>query len=349
MGSGAVSDLVGVVWWVGWLAIALTVALALQVLVMRDRNRTRERRRARVFATWRPLLFEHLLGGASALPPLPARDEEDFLLLWNQLQDGVRGEARARLNALAESVGAHAAARRLLSRGTALGRLLAIRTLGQLGRAADYDDVARYLDERRCYLCLAAARALMHIDVRRAPDDVLQRLPARPDWPVPLFATALSEANPERLGAQFRALQGRLSPAELVRLLPLTSLLAGPFADATLADLLTASVDPEVVCAVLRAVRGPALLDHVRRACTHPVWAVRTQAAAALGRVGGSGDRDALLALLKDRQWWVRYRAAQALTSGRFGPVAEIVELADRLQDRFARDIVAHALAEERA
>jgi HEAT repeat protein len=349
LGSGAVFDLVGVVWWVGWLAVGLTVALALQVLVMRERIVRRERRRERVFATWRPVLFERLLGGAPALPPLPVGDEEDLLLLWNQLQDGVRGEARGRLNALAEAVGAPAAARRLLARGTALGRLLAIRTLGQLGRAGDYDDVVRYLDERASYLCLAAARALVHIDPRRAPDDVLRRLPERPDWPVSLFATALSEANPERLAAQLRALQGRLPAAELARLLPLTSLLPEQIADGFLGDLLSTSAHPEALCAALRAVRGPALRDQVRRACAHPVWAVRTQAAAALGRIGEPEDLGPLLALLRDPQWWVRYRAAQALTSGRFGSAAEIVALADRLQDRFARDIVAHALAEVRA
>lgn len=76
---------------------------------------------------------------------------------------------------------------------------------------------------------------------------------------------------------------------------------------------------------------------------------VRTQAAAALGRVGTPEDRPALFALLRDPTWWVRYRAAQALTSGRFGAPGEIAAEADQLGDRFAREMFQHALAEVRA
>ena len=146
MGSGADSDLVGAVWWAGALAFGLTSALALQVLLMRWRIARREPRRERVFTLWRPLLFEHVVGGVSALPALPARDEEDFLLLWNQLQDGVRGGARARLNAVAESVGARTAANRGLlfhPRGGAPGWLafpvlLAFEALGPLVEVIGY-------------------------------------------------------------------------------------------------------------------------------------------------------------------------------------------------------------------
>jgi HEAT repeat protein len=95
-------------------------------------------------------------------------------------------------------------------------------------------------------------------------------------------------------------------------------------------------------------VRSPALLPQVRRACEHEAWTVRTQGAAALGRIGGMPERDILLRLLRDPQWWVRYRAAQAMTSGRFGSAAEVTALAAGLHDRFARDIVRQALAEGR-
>jgi HEAT repeat protein len=236
----------------------------------------------------------------------------------------------------------------MLARGDTLGLLLAVRTLGYLSHPADYDDLARFADDRRPYLCLAVAYALARVDPLRAPADLLPRLARRHDWPVALFAMALAEADAVELSRALGALQAALAPPELVRLLPLTAFLPQEAACRILRELLDRSDDPEVLCGVLRAARDPALLEVVRAACRHEAWSVRTQAAAALGRVGTAEDRPALFALLGDPSWWVRYRAAQALLSGRFGPPGEIAGEAARLPDRFARDIVQHALAEAR-
>jgi hypothetical protein len=349
LGSAAASDrLVLAAGIVGLLALALTAALALQVLLMRHRAARRERRNAMVLAAWRPLLFGWIVGDEPALPVLLPPDEEAFLLLWNQLQDRVLGEARDRLGRLGERAGAHAMARRRLARGDALDRLLALRTLGYLARPDDYPDVARWLDDRRSYLCIAAARALVHIGPGRAPGDLLPRLARRVDWPVALFATMLAEADPEETARHLREVLRGLPRDPLVRMLPLVTVVDGGTADEILGGLLASSTDPEILSAALKRAESPRLLPHVRRACVHPEWAVRTQAAAALGRVGERGDREPLLRLLCDPGWWVRYRAAQALLSGRFGAATEIAALALGLGDRYARDIVEHVLAEVR-
>lgn len=349
MGFGAASDrFTDVAWVVAVAALALSVAVAVYVLAMRRRTAARERARERFVAAWRPLLFDHLVGGAPVLPAVSPRDEESFLLLWIQLQDGLRGEARARFNPLAEAVGARRMIRRRLDGKDVVGRLLALRTLGYLGDPADYGEVLRHLDEPRSYLCLAAARALVHIDPRRAPDDILPRLAERVDWPIPLFSTVLAEADPAPLSAWFRAIVPQLPVERLVRLLPLVSTLGAGSAEDIVRDLLAADRDPEVLCAALKHVSGPALTPLVRRTCEHGAWAVRTQAAAALGRIGALPERDLLVRLLGDREWWVRYRAAQALCSGRFGAAEEIKPLVEQLHDRFAHDIVEHALAEGR-
>jgi len=324
-------------WAVGAVTLALTAALALRVLFLRRGTARRERRREAVFARWRPILFEWLVGGDPALPPLAARDVDTFLLLWNQIQDGVRGDARDRLVALADRLGGRALALARLGRSDALGRMLALRTLGYVGSAADYEAVARDLDDRRVYLCLAAARALVFIDGRAAPGDLLPRMVLRTDWPVALFATVLAGASSAELAARFQALQPQLSAEQLVRLLPLVSILEPAPADAILGGLLHAGGDPDVIGAALKRARSPGLAPLARRLCGHEAWTVRTQAAAALGRIGGPADRDALVALLSDRQWWVRYRAAEALTNGRFGSAAEVRALAAGLDDRFAR------------
>lgn len=350
MGSGAGSELlVRVALAAGLVAIGLSVAVAGQVLLMRWTKLRRERRRERFLDTWRPLLYEAALGSAPPAPTLAPRDEASFLLLWNQLQDGLRGPPREGLNQLARAVGARGAALRRLRRGGALSRLLALRTLGYLGQAEDYDRVLAFLDVRPSALCLAAARALAHIDPRRAADEIWGRLGAHPDWPVAQLATVLREADVSRLAEHFVGSATGMPSAELQRLLPLVSLLDERSAGLVVGELLAGTDDPEVLAGALKHVRSAALLPRVARLCGHQAWPVRTQAAAALGRIGGPPERGLLVGLLGDPQWWVRYRAAQSLLGGAFGSRSEIAALAQGLEDRFARDIVTHVLAEGRA
>jgi HEAT repeat protein len=71
------------------------------------------------------------------------------------------------------------------------------------------------------------------------------------------------------------------------------------------------------------------------------------QAASLLGRAGNHEDLKALEPLLCDREWWVRYRAAQAMVASPFlGPNA-LRRIAARQNDRFAQDILQQALAEK--
>jgi HEAT repeat protein len=335
-------------WATGLVSAALSAALVLQVLRMRRRLAQRKRRREAVFARWRPLLFEVVAGDAPRLPPLAREEEDAFLLLWIQLLDGIRGAPAARLAAAGEALGAHALARVRIGGRDALLRLLALRTFGHLGRREDWGEVLRWLDDPHAYLSLAAARALVRIDPERAAEEILGRLVSRADWPVPLFAVVLADASRSRLSARLGALCAALPPPALVRLLPLASLADEAVVHGVLGPLLDPAQDPEVLAAALRHVRTPALLPAVRRAALHEAWSVRVQAATALGRVGEACDRERLLPMLRDPEWWVRYRAAQALAARPFATPDEIVAMAAQLGDRFAHDIAIQALAEAR-
>lgn len=335
-------------WAAGLLSVVASAALVLRVIWMRRQFARTERRREEVFARWRPILFEAIAGGSPCIPPLPPEDEDAFLLLWVQLLDGIRGPALAGLSRIGVAVNARALARKRIAGKDDLGRVLALRTFGYLRHPDDLPEVLRWLDDPRSYVSLAAARAAVAIAPELAPDELLPRLAARADWPVPLFATVLAEADPERLSARFAALCSSLPAPTLVRLLPLASLVDARVMHPALDRLLSSAQDPEVAAAALKHVRSPALLEPVRRAATHERWSVRVQAAAALGRIGEPRDREVLVSLLRDKEWWVRYRAAQALTARPFGSPGEIVALAAHLGDRFASDIVQQALAEVR-
>ena len=61
-------------------------------------------------------------------------------------------------------------------------------------------------------------------------------------------------------------------------------------------------------------------------------------------RWGAIAER--LCRALSDPQWWVRYRAAQALCALPRADLAKLQALTQQLTDRFAADILRQALAE---
>jgi HEAT repeat protein len=73
------------------------------------------------------------------------------------------------------------------------------------------------------------------------------------------------------------------------------------------------------------------------------------QAVKALGRIGERADTARLAHLLADREWWVRYRAAQALVELPWLKRADLDALHATLDDRYAADMLAQVMAEQDA
>lgn len=331
----------------GALALLVTLALTLQVLAMRAlASRQRDARQA-TMARWRPLLLGAASGDAVArLPPLERRERVALLLLWNRMQDGLRGRAHEDLNGLAAQLGLPDLARRYAARRGGGKRLLGLRTLGHVAQAQDWQQLVALLDEPRSQISLAAARALLRVNAQRAAAPVIDQFLSRSDWPVPAVGTLLREAGAETIGY---ALAERLldsSPALQVRLLPLARVTEAPGRGSVIEAVLTIATDPAVLSATLQQVHGPASLARVRELCGHADWQVRSYAALALGRLGGSDDRKQLIAMLSDGEWWVRYRAAQALLGLPGIDAVAVAALRAALTDRYARDMLAQVSAE---
>lgn len=331
----------------GAIAFAVTCSLTLQVLMLRGLAVRRRGAHAAVIERWRPRLLQAAASGEAAVPaPLAAREREPLLLLWNRLQDGLRGRAHDSLNAWAVSMGLADLARRYASQQRGARRLLGLRTLGHLGRPEDWERLAALLADPRSQVSLAAARALLRVDPGKAAPLVLDQFLARTDWPVPQLGTLLREAGADAIGF---ALAERLlenPPAQQVRLLPLARVTEAPGRGSVIEAVLAIATEPAVLSATLQQVHGPASRPRVQALCAHADWQVRSYAALALGRLGDARDRPLLVRLLSDREWWVRYRAASALLDLPGVDAVAAEALAAALTDRFARDILAQVRAE---
>jgi HEAT repeat protein len=285
------------------------------------------------------------VGEQADLPALPARERLPFLKLWVHLQGSLRGEARDALNAIARELGVEASARRLLDGGRRAERLLAALTLGHLRDAQAWPQLLRLSALSDRTLALTAIWAMVRIDAHAAAQHILPAYLAHEDWSLSHVAAMLQEA-PVPAGAALAELLPSVPHAQLPRALRMAEALRMAVPVAVLRGAL-ASSDVAVLVAALRSVTMQDTIDAVRGLLGHAHWQVRVQAARAMGRIGAPEDIGRLEPLLADREWWVRYRAAQAAVelANLYGMPLDQVRA--HLSDRFAADMLSQVLAEK--
>ena len=331
--------------WTGAGALGLTLLLGAQIVHLRMSLRRHERLEKAVIAKWRPLLTAALAEAPpEALPPLPPRERIPFLRLWLHLHQSVRGEASAGLNAVGYRLGCDAIARDLLRDGNRAQRLLAVLVTGHLRDASAWDSLTRLALSADSAMAMQAFWALIQADAERAMREMMPVVLRREDWALSQVAAILQDAKDTCASYLSDALM-QLEPGRLVRALHLAEALRAAVPAGLLAPLLH-NADAELVAAALRLAHDPALLDDIRAHLAHPDWRVRVQAAKAVGRIGDRSDVVRLRGMLGDREWWVRYRAAQALVGMPFLRPGETETLVSDAADRFAADMLRHVLAE---
>ena len=318
-------------------------------------------RRAHFAAHWEPHLHGRIAGDTDPLPHLARRDHIRFLMLWLHLAGYVQGEGEDALRTIGIEAGISARVVALLDARAPWQRLLAARATALLRAPAAQPALLRMAAGADHKLALAAVEALLRI-APETGDAQFRALLLRGGWSPSQLVNAAS-ANPAAAG---RVLDQALASAPvggataIIRLI----VLAGNAGSATaLRARLAAHQDEgsqggggagsgssEGETAALLQALGRFGAAEDRPAALHFLgdtrWPVRMQAAFALGHLGQAHDMPLLAALLGDAEWWVRYRAAQAMLKLARGDRALLALTMDQVQDRFARDAMAFAVAE---
>ena len=81
---------------------------------------------------------------------------------------------------------------------------------------------------------------------------------------------------------------------------------------------------------------------HLLASAEDPRWEMRAVVATALGVFGAAENEETLVKLLCDREWWVRYRAAESLAQD--GGAEQLMRRVDATGDRFAAEMMRFAL-----
>jgi HEAT repeat protein len=325
--------------------VAACIGLLLLARLVRH---LRDRRRAAVVAVWRPRLLASLVSPPAALPVVSPVDAGDVLWTWISLHASLRGEVKERLNEAARRAGLDRLAQRMLGSRNRRDRLIAIAALGHLRERAAWQDLRAICLVRHPVESLTAAHALLRIDAEQGLADVVPLIAIREDWPPARVATLLVEAGADAIADLLTRAALEAPPERAVQLVRYFVLARSAATAPAVHRLLQSTRDPELVRAGLDVLRDAADVEIARRFLEHESWIVRTAAARAVGRLGSAGDAPRLVPLVGDRAWWVRYRACQALASLPGIGVNELRRIAAGTADPFARDMIAHVIAERR-
>ena len=332
---------------VGASALLLSAFSLVYLFVLRLMLARRQRRLRAIARRWRPQLLAVAVGEpVEGDWRVPVDEREEVVHLWNKLQSSLRGDVKENLNSAFRRMGLDADCRRWLQARNAWRRLLAILALGHLADPFDWPRLRPLLNNPHPYLSISALRALMRIAPARAAGDALALLAHRPDWPRGTLLVAFQEAGINQVTQPLADWMASASAEALSRGLPLVQ--TGDLAqlEAPLLGLLRPELPVDVIAGALKLVDTPKALPDIRALCRHPAWEVRTQAAAALGRLRQVDDRVLLRTMLSDPDWWVRFRAAEALLALPDTGAAVIHDEFARLDDRYARDILRQAASE---
>lgn len=330
--------------------LVATVVLFVYTMGLRIATIAADKRRHAFVLMWRGVFAASLMdsdnAAEGALPVVRRNDRIDLLEEWNRARSMVTGSAAHNLIVLARRTRIPDIAARLLQQNRVRSRILAVQTLGHMREASVRDHVAGLVDDENTALSITAAVALVEIDPDFALNVIVPMIDRRRDWPKNRVSILLRMAGSKRISEPMYREIRSAGNAGKTYLLQFARLVDPEVLEMLLEDLIRENNDPGVLNAALKLVSGYSGVPRLVLLTRHDAWYVRMQAANVLGRIGQKEHLPLLESLLDDAEWWVRYRAAQAITALPFLGPNQLRALRHRQSDNFARDILQQTFAE---
>lgn len=292
-------------------------------------------------------------GRFDPVEPLSKVDLPHFLYLWNYLHESLRGNSKDQLNTLAQTLAVDESTYKMLKSRSLKKRILAINTFGNLRDREAYGEIRKLIDERDPIISLWAWRALLRIDLQETLENHFTMIADRADWSPIFVAKVLLEQDRDVLSEPLVALvekcyENKLAERQMARLVSYLTITHISSYAPLINRILAESDQTEVIIACLRLVKTDDALGKVRELLKSERWEIRLQVVQTLGRLGHEEDIEHLISALNDLDWWVRYRAAQALYVMPMMTTRKFAHLAKTLPNEFSRDMLNQVLAEER-
>ncbi|MDF2614529.1 MAG: heat repeat protein [Clostridia bacterium] len=333
---------------IGFFFVLTSIILFIIIMIKRFYLIRKQKRDERLLEEWRSILLKNLYGVPAPFKNIPKKNISLFLILWNNLQDILKGPEKEQLSQLARSLHINHIALTMLSSRKLSKRLLAISVLGNLREKKAWSRLHEFAKSENMTLAITAIHALAKIDPEKSVTIVISFMVHRQDWPNYRLVVILSEIGAGRfsnpLANEIRLLPSLKQP----RLLNMMNFGDGKVVLPLVKQLLAATHNNEVIssCLNLLSIFG----DHrdvpiVKAYLNHKEAFIRMWGVKTLASIGNESDLLALERCLSDRDWWVRYRAAEAIKLLPTTTDEKILEIRSRQSDRFAIDILNYVIS----
>jgi hypothetical protein len=342
--------IVNFVIWVSIGVFAINLCVVGLILWHRYRYLLSQRQIGKTHRVWIPIILSSLTKIPGNLPQIKHRERLIVLSLWNQIYQKIRGETQEHLNRLGHLLGIGQVARRFLESRQIDRLLVGINTLGNLQEKSAWEKLLKLVKHQNPYVSIAAATALVKIDRERSYRLVSALICDRVDWSLGLAIELLCIEGNDLLIARLVESLPQLTEEKLLRVFRALEVSQKHHLLSIIPQLLDRFSDrEEVISACLRVLSSYKQVEHlqiIRKYIHHDRSSVRVQAANGLSQMGTAEDEIRLIVLLSDPEWWVRYRAAQALINLPFMTPNRLQTIQLQQSDRYASDILTQVIAE---
>jgi len=326
---------------------ALVILLLIQVISIRIYGVYQHRSNNAGQKIWRPILAEMMQTYPENIPKLQHKHHHVFLHEWNKFYFMLRGETTKRLQKLSHQQGLDIIAKKYIQNKNMRKKLLGIVTLGHMQEYSIWGQLIDFIDSEHSILSLTAAQALIDIDNKNALAYLMPHIVKRHDWPIARVAMMLNSADSTQLTSMLAKTIEEASTEDIPHILKFLSSSCFDPAISKICDDLSDSDDNQIISACIKIAKDEHGLILARKHADNSEWYIRLHVATVLGRMGLQEDVDVLIKLMSDTEWWVRYRSAQSLAQMPFIHAADLKQIYDKLQDRYARDILQQVISEQ--
>lgn len=344
--------IINLVLWVGIGVFILNICLVGLILGQRYLYLARQKQEGRAHKVWIPIILSTLADIPANLPKIKPGERLLVLTIWNQIYQTIRGETQDNLHSLGYLLGIQQIARRFLESWQIDRLLVGISTLGNLQEKSAWEKLLKLVKHSNPYVSIAAASALVKINQEQCYKLVSNLICDRLDWSLALVIEILSIERNDLLIAALIENLPKLTEEKLLRVFRALEVSQKHHLLTIIPQLIQEFGDREEIIAaglrVLSSYKNPEHLQIIREYIYDSHSSVRVQAANGLSQMGTAEDEIRLIVLLSDPEWWVRYRAAQALMHLPFMTPNRLEQIKLQQSDRYARDILIQVIAESK-
>lgn len=330
----------------GSVAILLLLLLVVQLSLVRIHLMIIEKRKVRVQNVWRKIIGRMLTGELPECPKIERHEIFYVLEEFDYVFGLIRGNEVEALRKGFLSIHLPVSLRKILKSYNVKKRLFALITMGNVRDVESWDLIVNHLSKSQPAISLSAARSLVLINPERAVNEIVPIILNRKDWPWANIAHVLKLAGPKLICKNLSELIFGAAENKQSSLLRLYDVLNCEKEFPVTCKVLSNASEDKVASVCLNISQDPNILYQAREYASHERWHVRMNAAVAIGRFGNEEDVSVLIGLIKDEQWWVRYRAAQALIDMPFVDHVRIQQIRNVLNDKYADDILVQVMNE---